>query len=246
MTTMTALAPTPSLARPGRPRAAQAGFTLLEVMLAFAILGFITTILWGTFSQTNTIRKRTEAVQERSHAARVALMRLSRELEMAFLSDSDDPAVQEKRTMFVSKTDREADELRFSWFGRQRLRGDTAESDTSVVMYYAQPDPDERSVVNLMRRETRRLEAVDPRSIPGEAYIICPGLARLKFSFYDYKKKEWREEWNTMDGSYNYLPTHVRISLSIFDERGQVQTFTSSARIMMTERVGYRIKGARP
>ena len=108
-------------------------------------------------------------------------------------------------------------------------------------MYYAEPDPDDRSVINLMRRETRRLEAADPRTIPGEAYVLCPGIARLKFSFYDYKKKEWREEWNTMgaDG-LQYLPTHVRITLTIYDERGQEQTYTSSARIMMTERVAYR------
>jgi type II secretory pathway pseudopilin PulG len=219
----------------------ESGFTLLEVLLAFAILSFITTIIWGTFSQTNIIKKRTEAVQDRSHAARVALMRLSRELEMAFLSDSENPAVQERRTMFISETQRDVDELRFSWFGRQRLRTDIPESDTSVIMYYAQTDPDDPSVTNLMRRETRRLEAVDPRTIPGESYVLCPGVARLKFSFFDYKKKEWREDWSTMgaDG-LQYLPTHVRIALTIYDEKGREQTYTSSSRIMMTERVAYR------
>ena len=224
-----------------RCRPAGAGFTLLEVMLALAILGFITTILLGTFNQTNTIRTRTQAVQERSHAARVALMRLSRELEMAFLSDSENPAIAERRTMFISEPQRDVDELRFSWFGRQRLRGDVPESDTSVIMYYAEPDPDDRSVVNLMRRETRRLEAADPRSVPGESYILCPNISRLKFTFYDFKKPEWREDWTTTgtDG-FQYLPTHVRIALTIYDERGREQTFTSSARIMMTERVGYR------
>jgi type II secretory pathway pseudopilin PulG len=218
-----------------------AGFTMLEVLLAFAILGFITTILWGTFSQTATIKTRTEAVQDRAHAARVALMRLSREIEMAFLSDSENPALAERRSMFISTTHRDVDELRFSWFGRQRFRPDLAESDTSVVMYYAEPDPDDRSVLNLMRRETRRLEAVDPRNVPGESYILCAGLASLKFSFYDFKNKLWREDWTTMgvDG-LQYLPTHVRITLIIYDERGQQQTFTSSARIMMTERVAYR------
>jgi general secretion pathway protein J len=228
-----------------RERNPGAGFTLLEVMLAFAILGFITTILWGSFTQTAAIKRRTEAVQDRAHAARVTLMRLSREIEMAFLSDSENPGLQERRTMFVSTAQREVDELRFSWFGRQRLRADTAESDTSIVMYYAEPDPDDRSVMNLMRRETRRLEVADPHSVPGEAYVLCPGISSLKFSFFDYKKKEWREEWSTLgaDG-FQYLPTHVRITLTIFDERGDVQTFTSSARIMMTERVAYRPVGA--
>jgi general secretion pathway protein J len=221
--------------------AASAGFSLIEVMLALAILGFITTILWGSFTQTNAIRKRTEAKQERSHAARVALMRMSRELEMAFLSDSENPSLQERRTMFVSGSNRGMDELRFSWFGRQRLRSDTSESDTSVVMYYVEPDPDDPGVMNLMRRETRRLEALDPRNIPGEAYILSPNISELKFSFYDFKKPEWREDWTTMgaDG-FQYLPTHVRITLTIFDEKGQPQTYTSAARIMMTERVAYR------
>jgi hypothetical protein len=195
----------------------------------------------GTFTQTNTAKQRTEAMQERSHAARVALMRMSREIEMAFLSDSEDSALQERRTMFIASSQRDVDELRFSWFGRQRLRSDVPESDTSVVMYYAEPDPDDPAVVNLMRRETRRLEARDPRAIPGEAYVLCPGVARLKFAFFDYKLKEWREEWNTMgaDG-VQYLPTHVRITLTIYDERGKEQVYTSSARIMMTERVAYR------
>jgi general secretion pathway protein J len=222
-------------------RRRQQGFTLIEVMLALAILGFIMTMLWGTFSETSAVKKRAEAVQERTHAARVALMRMSREIEMAFMSDSENPSLQERRTMFIGTPHPDVDELRFSWFGRQRLRADAPETDTSVVLYYSAQDPDERQVTNLMRRETRRLEVQDPMNIPGEAYVLCPGIARLKFAYFDYKKKEWKEEWNTMgaDG-VQYLPTHVRITLSIYDERGQEQVFTSSARIMMTERVAYR------
>jgi general secretion pathway protein J len=227
--------------RPPPGRAAAAGFTLLEVILAFAILGFITMILWGTFTQTAAIKKRTEAVQERAHAARVALMRLSREIEMAFLSDSENPFSQERRTMFIATSHRDVDELQFSWFGRQRLRGDIPEADSSLVMYYAEPDPDDRSVLNLMRRETRRLEATDPRSVLGEAYVLCPGITRLKFSFFDHIKQDWREDWTTVGtAGFQYLPTHVRIELTIYDEKGLEKKFTTSARIMMTERVAYR------
>jgi prepilin-type N-terminal cleavage/methylation domain-containing protein len=217
------------------------GFTLLEVMLALAILAFITMLLWGTFRQISTVKARAEAIQDRTHAARVALMRMSREIEMAFLSDSENPSLQERRTMFVGLAHPDVDELHFSWFGRQRLRADAPETDTSVVMYYAERDPDDRTVTNLMRRETRRLEVRDPHEIPGEAYVLCPGVARVKFAYFDYKKKEWKEEWNTLgaDG-LQYLPTHIRITLVIYDERGQEQVFTSSARIMMTERVAYR------
>jgi general secretion pathway protein J len=218
-----------------------AGFTLIEIMLALAIMGFLTAILWGTFSRTANVKRRTEAAQDRVHAARVALMRITRELEMAYLSASENPGIPERRTQFMATSHRDVDELRFSWFGHQRLRADTAESDTAIVSYYSEPDPHDRSQLNLMRRETRRLEPKDPSAIPGEAYILCPGITRLKFSFYDYQKKEWREEWSTMgvDG-VRFLPTHVRVVLGVLDEGGRELTYTSAARIQMTEQVDYR------
>ena len=55
------------------------GFTLLEVLLAITIMGFMTALLWGSFSRTAQIKQRTEAGQDRVHAARVALMRISRD-----------------------------------------------------------------------------------------------------------------------------------------------------------------------
>ncbi len=224
-----------------RRRVHTAGFTLLEIMLAITIMSFITVIIWASTSQMGKIKLKVEAAQDRTHSARVALMRMTREIEMAFLSLSENTALQERRTLFISAPGQEVDELRFSWFGRQRLRADSAESDTSLVSYYGEPDPLDRRVVNLMRRETRRLEAKDPLTIPGEAYILCPNVAKVKFSFYDFRKKEWREDWNTMGATgLQYLPTHVRIYLTVVDERGQEVVYSSASRIQLTERVDYR------
>jgi general secretion pathway protein J len=224
-----------------RARPAAAGFTLLEVMLALAIMGFITATIWGTFSQTAKVKQRMESAQERTHTLRLALTRMTRELEMAYLSGSELTFNQERRTMFVATPHADMDELRFSWFGHQRLRHDSPEADSAVVMYYAESDPQDPGVMNLMRRETRRLEMKDPQTIPGEAYILCPNITRLKFSFYDFIKREWREDWTTMgvDGR-QYVPTHIRISLTVVDEKGEQITFTSAARLQMTERVDYR------
>ena len=223
---------------------APAGFTLIEMMLALSIMTFVTALLWGSFSQTARVKKRVEDAQERTHTIRVALMRMTREVEMAFQSDSEKVGVEEKRTMFVGTTHADFDEFRFSWFGHQRLRADRPEADTALVTYFSEPDPDNRMVTNLMRRETRRLETKDPNKIPGETYVLCPNVTSVKFSFYDYKKKEWKEEWNTIgaDG-LQYLPTQVRISLTVIDERGKAVTFTSTARLQVTEKVYYHPKG---
>lgn len=223
-----------------RRRDAHGGFTLVEIMLALGLMAFVTSLLWGTFAQTAKIKKRVEAAQDRTHTVRVALMRMTREIEMAFRSDSD-VGTAEKRTMFSGTARNDFDELRFSWFGHQRMRADAPEGDTAVVTYLSMPDPDDYGTTNLMRRESKRLEAKDPKLIPAETYILCPAISRLKFAYYDYKQKDWREEWDTTkaDGQ-QYMPTMVRISLTIIDETGKAVTFTSIARIHTMETVSYR------
>jgi len=219
----------------------QGGFTLIEIMLALSLMALVTSLLWGTFAQTAKVKKRIEQAQDRTHTLRVALMRMSREIEMAFVSASESVGVEQRRTMFSGIAHSDFDELRFSWFGHQRMRADAAEGDTAVVHYFTEPDPDDPLVTNLMRRETRRIEAKDPSLIPGETYMLCPAITRLKFAYYDYQQKDWREEWDTTtaDGM-QYLPTQVRISLTVLDERGEPLTFISVARLHVLERVDYR------
>ncbi len=217
------------------------GFTLIEIMLALALMALVTALLWGTFAQTARIKTRIENTQDRTHTLRVALMRMSREIEMAYVSNSEAVGVQDRRTMFSGISHSDFDELRFSWFGHQRLRADAAEGDTALVHYFTVPDPEDSTKVNLMREETRRLEAKDPKLIPGETYLLCPAIVRLKFAYYDYKQKDWREEWDTTKAdSLQYLPTQVRMSLTVLDERGMPFTLTSIARLHALERVDYR------
>lgn len=219
-------------------RESSQGFTLIEIMLALSILAFISLTVWGTFSRTYATKRRLDLAQERLHVARVALMRITRELEMAYLSNHENTLIQDRRTMFVSTSSGDVDSLKFSWFGKQRLRADAAEGDTGMVLYYAERDPDNGQVMNLMRRETRRLQAQDPMTVRADTYVLCPDVSRLKFSFFDARLKEWRDAWSTFGGDQvDYLPTHVRVALTIRDERGKDVTYLSGARIQMTEKV---------
>ena len=223
-----------------QPATQAAGFTLIEIMLALALLVLVTSLVWGTYAQTARVKQRVEKAQDRTHTMRVALMRMSREIEMAFVTH-EATGTQERRTMFSGTSHNEFDELRFSWFGPQALVAEAAEGDTALVHYFSTQDPDDPMVTNLMRRETRRLEAKDPTMIPGETYLLCPEISRLKFAYYDYKQKEWREDWDTTtaDGQ-QYLPTQVRIALTVLDERGLPFTLVSIARLHVLEKVDYR------
>ena len=222
-------------------RSGASGFTLIEVMLALAILTFMMTIMWGSFTRTAADKRSIEAAQERLHTVRVALLRMTREIEMAYLSESENFAMTYRRTFFTSTARGDVDELQFSTFAHQRLRAGAAEGDTSLITYYGARDPDDRRILNLMRRETRRLQADDPSAITSEAYVLCPDVSRVKFAFYDHKKQEWESDWSTLNASGNqYLPTHVRITLNVLDERGQEVSYSTDARIQMTEKVGPR------
>jgi general secretion pathway protein J len=223
-----------------RRSGAAGGFTLLEIMIALAILAFVTTIMWGSFSQTVTNKRAIEAAQDRAHTVRVALLRMAREIEMAYLSD-EPGTTADRRTMFEGTSRGDVDELTFSAFAHQRLRGGLNEGDTALITYFGERDPDDRRILNLMRRETRRLQLDNPKAISGEAYILCPDVSRVKFEYYDYKKKEWVNDWSTVSASgYQYPPSHVRITLTVIDERGQEVSYSTDARVQTMEKVGYR------
>lgn len=219
----------------------QGGFTLIEVMLVMAILAFVTTLMFGSFSQTATNKKALEAAQERTHTVRVALMRMAREIEMAYLAADIQTGGAYTRTFLIGSSQSSVDELSFSTFAHQRLRGGLAESDTAVVTYYGARDPDDGRITNLMRRETRRLQAEDPKSLLGESYVLCPDVVSLKFSYWDYIKKEWQREWDTRTPGVEKLPSHIRISLTVVDERGKEVAYSTDARIHMTEKVELQV-----
>ena len=63
----------------------------------------------------------------------------------------------------------------------------------------------------------------------------------VKFAYYDHRKKEWQTDWSTLDASGTpYLPAHVRITLTVVDDRGKEVSYSTDARIQVTENVSYR------
>ena len=74
-----------------------------------------------------------------------------------------------------------------------------------------------------MRRETRRLSYLKIDEQPGEADIVCDDIIKLKLDYYDHRDKVWREEWQTtsLDGQPDRLPSKIRITLTVRDERGK-------------------------
>ena len=63
----------------------QRGFTLMEVMIAVAVMGMIGAITYKAFDGAYDLKTRVERAEDRDQAVRGALDRISREVSMAFL-----------------------------------------------------------------------------------------------------------------------------------------------------------------
>jgi general secretion pathway protein J len=213
------------------------GFTLIEILVATAILAMVVTLCWSSFNGTFKTKKAVEDQSVRYRTVRLALDRLARDLTMAYLSQNEDTGQPERRTLFVAKRHFDIDEARFSYFGHQRLYQDANECDTSQVQYYGMRDREIAGRMNLMRRETRRLQYLKLEDNAGETDIVCDDVVRLKLDYWDSRDKVWREEWvtNTADGQPDRLPSRVRITLTVHDERGKEVPFQTEARIAMQE-----------
>ncbi len=213
------------------------GFTLIEVMVAVAIVAMVTTMVAASFRQTIRTKNAVEAQAGRYRTVRIALDRISREISQAYLSQHEDTSQPERRTMFVAKKRSDVDEVRFSFFGHQRLYQDANEADTAQVQYYGGRDPYDSRKTNLLRRETRRLQNLKIEEQNNEVAIACDDVVRFKLDFYDAREKVWREDWNTTtaDGQPDRLPSKIRITLTVQDERGQEVPFQTQVRVAMQE-----------
>lgn len=212
------------------------GFTLIEVMIALAILSSITVLIFGSYQQTFKSQRVVEANLSRYRSARLAMDRILRDVQMAYLSNNIVPGTEQTpRTFFDGIRRGDIDELRFTYFGHQRLYAESKEADTAAVSYFGGRDRENPRQLNLYRKETRRIQAERFEAIPGEVELLCEDVVRLEFKYYHPERKEWLDTWRTSqaDGYPNRLPSRVQVRLIVRDENGNELAFASEARIAM-------------
>jgi general secretion pathway protein J len=213
------------------------GFTLIEIMVAVAILAMCMVMVFSSMSSTFKTKSAIEAQSGRYRTVRLAVERMARELSMAYLSQNEDTSLGERRTFFQGKRHTDFDEVRFSYFGHQRLYQDGRESDTAQILYTTKRDRDDPKKTNLVRRETRRLQNLKPEDAPGESDVVCDDIVKLRLEYWDARDKQWREDWITTaaDGQPDRLPSRVKITLTVHDERGKEVPFETETRLAMQE-----------
>jgi type II secretory pathway component PulJ len=213
----------------------------MEVMIAIAILVSMMLITYAAVSTSINARAKYGKMEERHREARMAMSRIVRDLEMAYLSGNEDRTQQDTRTFFIGEASGDVQAVRFSAFSHTRLYADSNEGDQTIISYYGAPDLVDRRKIDLMRRESRRLlgptgtEKWD--QLPGEVEPILTGITKLKLAYWDPLNQEWKESWSTQSADQGGLkmPDRVRVQLTYLDENGKEFTLTSQARIYLQE-----------
>ena len=97
-----------------RSRPKQAGFTLLEVILAVGLLSVVSVSLFVTMSRSFRVKDNMSVLSERYHEGRQVMRRITREIRMAFLKAQPPEEVQEEGPAVITRFLGEEDEIYFA------------------------------------------------------------------------------------------------------------------------------------
>jgi general secretion pathway protein J len=191
------------------------GMTLLEVMVAVAVLAAVSVLIHGVMTSLSKGKKGEAVRAERVHQGREAMLRIVRDLSSAYLSMHTPaiPALLTERTAFVGRSSPPFDRVDFTAFAHLRTERDTHESDQAEVGYFVSRDPDVDEKMDLVRREQTPID-IDPLR-GGIINVVAENVQEFHVRYLDPMTSQWVTTWDTMQvtGQPNRMPLEVEITI---------------------------------
>ena len=248
-----------------RNRRSNAGFTIIEVLLAVSIIAVLSGLTWASISQMYKSRDLIEARSGRYQAVRITMERLTQEIGSAFIAgpefgfeaipgeeatpaDAEELPVQPVEPLQSGMIGRD-DSIHFTSFAHQRTFEGERAGNVSEIGYFLRSernqDGDLRDV--LMRREDTTLD--DNITRGGTIQRVLPEIESISFEFWDAGEVKlgtneeigqgrWVDSWDTSRREFaGRLPTRVRMTL-VLPPQGVMrnsETFTTQVQIQTTE-----------
>ncbi len=211
----------------------RSGFTLLELILAMLILSLIGTYTWaavrGTFKTQKAVYERT-FLQETGTAI---LHKIREDLSQSFHVETPRPL-----TLFKGEDNLNHDRVVFTSLCRSRTAANVKESDQTEVRYETAANPADPQLFLLKRRETAFIDGVDDEQ--GEFITVADNVAVFNLE-YSKDGEKYENEWDIRSQDHlNQLPKLVRLSLTLRDEKGKEDTFSTTINIPMADPLGIK------
>jgi len=192
----------------------QAGFTLLEILIALFIFAILSLLLSNALHNVIGIQSRTESNAERLHTTQLALLLLSRDITQAvnrpvlLASGKDEPAFIGKPNGFT-----------FTHTGSSNAEGKALQSALVRVRFFIDG--------KILWRHTWPVLDQAPQSMPTKRALLT-NLESASFQYLD-SKNVFHAEWPVQDDAKEVLPRAVKVHLVISDWGKLSQLYVLSA-----------------
>lgn len=195
------------------------GLTLIEMLVALTLTTLVVSATYAVMRSGTDAQRRGEALTDLLQTARVAMDRLSADLQSAVYVANEDAYT------FVGTDSEEAgfptDMLEFACVAANPRGAETRVSDLCRVRYFV--DLEERTEEEgLLRQEFPQpmAEELDPEEEELATREMGRLVVGLDAMYYDSEEQDWMESWEDREG----LPPAVRVTLVLqdpIDEREQ-------------------------
>lgn len=185
--------------------------TLIEVLIAVSIVIVISTIGWASVEDAIELNDILAENDESTRAARVAMGRLRRELQLAYLTPNQNTRLR-YWTVFVGE-DNDPDELWFATLAHKRLYKDSKESDQAEITVFAERAPRDQGVGEVLyHRESHRIDEEPDEG--GRVHPLAFNVRSFNLRYLDGQINEWKDLWSSENAEFGYrLPRAVEIGL---------------------------------
>ncbi len=200
------------------------GFTLLELIISFAILGVILLIIGSGLRLGAKAWEKGEEIVDETQRIRVLWERLSYEIRSAYPYQTDKMA--DKKIAFEGKSDSLS-------FVTSAIETD-GKGGMKWVSYYIKDN-------GLMLKE-KRLPDKELDEAKGEEIILEPKIKDIKFEYYEKKKEDWETSWDSKEKGR--LPEVIKVSIYLKQERSDRKGELSFPSLLISVPIAYSTEGS--
>lgn len=204
-----------------RTSSSQDGLTLLEVLVAIAILSIILGVIYSTFFSASKASRMLESDEDVYQTARSLIGMFSQELRALYYYQ--DPST--KKSFGLAGIDAEVDghpaDSVFFITSSHRRKGENAREGTMAEIGYFFDVDETSGKKQLIKSEDPGLDLDFEKG--GTLFLLTDRVEEMDITYYKKQTDEWQKEWD-MD-TQNALPDLIRIELSILDDRDHPTRF---------------------
>ena len=213
------------------PRTHAAGFTLLEVVIAIAILAVVLSSLYGAYASSVEATEQIENARDVEQASRLALMQVADDFKSVYHQEFEGDLESSPYRFIGGDIDSEGDASKVVEFASTAHLGFDLVFPNPIVnrvSYVLEGQPDGTKLYRLVRRE--RPFAEQSGGLEETSMVLVEGVVEMSLRYVDAEGQVTSEWDSSRSETGDRLPKLVRIRLQVTTAKtGNSRLYTIAA-----------------